>query len=377
PKINLTQYVQNEDNSYTIPWSRFSANAWSLEPPAVDELMQKIQRVGVPLKEFASVKPICGIKTGLNEAFFIDDATKKKLVLDDPKCAEIIKPILRGQDIKRWCPEWDNLWIIFAHKDIDIEQYPIIKQHLENYRNKLENRAGKQLWWQLQASPASYHLFAKPKIIWQDLAFHSRFCLEQENVIIDMTCFVLPCSDLWLLAVLNSPLMWYWLWRNTIHGKDEVLRLKNIYTETLPIAQPTAEIRAEVEEIVTRLIEITKLNGQVYKDVLDWLQIEYKIEKLGNKLADFATLEFDEFVEEVRKRMPKPKTAKKASDPLSIPAFKALRQAHNDYVPEIQNRKNEAVKLEQRLADLVNQTYQLTPEEIDLMWKTAPPRMPI
>ncbi|MEB3149856.1 MAG: hypothetical protein VKL60_12635, partial [Sphaerospermopsis sp.] len=92
---------------------------------------------------------------------------------------------------------------------------------------------------------------------------------------------------------------------------------------------------------------------------------------------DFATLEFVEFVEEVRKRMPKPKTAKKASDPLSIPAFKALRQAHNDYVPEIQNRKNEAVKLEQRLADLVNQTYQLTPEEIDLMWKTAPPRMPI
>lgn len=377
PKINLTQYVQNEENSYTIPWSRFSANAWSLEPPAVDELMQKIQRVGVPLKDFAGVKPICGIKTGLNEAFFIDDATKKKLILDDPKCAEIIKPLLRGQDIKRWCPEWDNLWIIFAHKDIDIEQYPIIKQHLENYRNKLENRAGKQLWWQLQASPASYHLFAEPKIIWQDLAFHSRFCLEQENVIIDMTCFVLPCSDLWLLAVLNSPLMWYWLWRNTIHGKDEVLRLKNIYTETLPIAKPTAEIRAEVEEIVTRLIEITKLNGQIYKDVLDWLQVEYKIEKLGNKLADFATLEFVEFVEEVRKRMSKPKTAKKASDPLSIPAFTALRQAHNDYVPEIQNRKNEAVKLEQRLADLVNQTYQLTPEEIDLMWKTAPPRMPI
>ena len=153
PKINLTQYVQNEDNSYNIPWSRFSAHAWSLEPPAVDELMQKIQRVGVPLKEFAGVKPLYGIKTGFNEAFLIDDATRKKLILDDPKCAEIIKPILRGQDIKRWCPEWDNLWIIFAHKDIDIEKYPVIKQHLESYRNKLENRAGKQLWWQWQASP--------------------------------------------------------------------------------------------------------------------------------------------------------------------------------------------------------------------------------
>lgn len=146
---------------------------------------------------------------------------------------------------------------------------------------------------------------------------------------------------------------------------------------TLPIAQPTEETRAEVEAIVTRLIEITKLNGQVYQDVLDWLQIEYKIEKLGNKLEDFATLEFPDFVDEVRKRMPKQKNAKKSSDPLSIPAFTALRQAYNDYIPEINSRKNETVKLEQRLSDLINQAYQLTPEEIDLMWKTAPTRMPI
>ena len=67
----------------------------------------------------------------------------------------------------------------------------------------------------------------------------------------------------------------------------------------------------------------------------------------------------------------------KSSDPLSIPAFKALRQAHNDYVPAIQTRKNEALQLEHRLSDLVNQAYGLTAEEIDLMWKTAPPRMPI
>jgi type I restriction-modification system DNA methylase subunit len=374
--INLIQYVQNPEHSFTIPWSRFTANAWSLEPPAVDDLMRKIQRVGVPLKEFAGVKPICGIKTGFNEAFFIDDATKNKLVQADPKCAEIIKPLLRGQDIKRWIPEWDKVWIIFAHKDIDIEQYPVIKEHLEIYRNKLEARAGKQSWWQLQASPSSYHLFEEPKIIWQDLAFHSRFCLDKQNVFIDMTCFALPCSDLWLLAVLNSPLMWSWLWRNTIHAKDEVLRLKNIYTENIPIAQPTEKIRAEVEAIVTRLIEITKLNGQVYKDVLDWLQIEYKIEKLGNKLEDFATLEFPDFVEEVRKRMVRKTTAKKIIPPLDISAFTALRKAHNDYVPEINSRKNEALKLEQRLSDLINQAYQLTPEEIDLMWKTAPPRMP-
>ncbi|MBD2131829.1 Eco57I restriction-modification methylase domain-containing protein [Sphaerospermopsis sp. FACHB-1094] len=382
PKINLTQYVQNEENSYTIPWSRFSANAWSLEPPAVDELMQKIQRVGVPLKEFTGVKPYRGIMTGFNEAFLIDDATKRKLILDDPKCAEIIKPLLRGQDIKRWCPEWDNLWIIFVKWDCPINNYPSVLFWLEEHRKGLELRPevkqGRFPWYALSRYGSGYsHLFEQPKIVWKDLSTYSEFCFDNTGIFTNDLCFIFSSSDLWILAVLNSPLMWYYLSRTTIHGLNETLRLKNIYMENLPIAQPTAEIRAEVEEIVTRLIEITKLNGQVYKDVLDWLQIEYKIEKLGNKLADFATLEFDEFVEEVRKRMPKPKTAKKASDPLSIPAFKALRQAHNDYVPEIQNRKNEAMKLEQRLSDLVNQTYQLTPEEIDLMWKTAPPRMPI
>jgi len=70
-----------------------------------------------------------------------------------------------------------------------------------------------------------------------------------------------------------------------------------------------------------------------------------------------------------------PKT--KSSDPLNPAKFKSLREAYNDYVPNIQNRKVEALQLEHRLSDLVNQAYRLTPEEIDLMWKTAPPRMPI
>ncbi|MFM5897750.1 MAG: Eco57I restriction-modification methylase domain-containing protein, partial [Dolichospermum sp.] len=375
--INLIQYVQNPENSFTIPWSRFSAHAWSLEPPAVDDLMRKIQRVGVPLKEFAGVKPYRGIMTGFNEAFFIDDTTKNKLVQSDPKCAEIIKPLLRGQDIKRWISEWDKLWIIFAHKNIDIEEYPVIKQHLEIYRNKLEARAGKQLWWQLQASPTFYHLFEKPKIIYQVIQTFPLYALENSGVFGNDKTFILPSQDLFILGVLNSPLIWWYSQRVFTKMLADAISPMGYLFETLPIAQPTEETRAEVEAIVTLLIEITKIKGQVYKDVLDWLQIEYKIEKLGNKLEDFAALEFPEFVDEVRKRMPKQKNAKKSSDPLSIPAFTALRQAYNDYVPEINSRKNETVKLEQRLSDLINQAYQLTPEEIDLMWKTAPPRMPI
>jgi type I restriction-modification system DNA methylase subunit len=90
--INLAQYVQQE--GYTVPWSRFTGEAWSLEPPAVDELMQKIRDVGVALKDFAGVNLIRGILQVLIEAFLIDNETRNRLIQDDPKSAEIIKPCL-------------------------------------------------------------------------------------------------------------------------------------------------------------------------------------------------------------------------------------------------------------------------------------------
>ena len=369
--INLKQYVQ--EHGYQISRSRFTANAWSLEPPAVDDLMQKIQRVGVPLKDFAGVKPLYGIKTGFNEAFLIDEATKNSLVQADPKSAEIIKPLLRGQDIKRWYPQWDEVWIIFAHRDIEIENYPMIKSHLEKYRTKLEARAGKQLWWQWQASPSFCNLFQQPKLSYQEIQFHPAYSYDNRGYLTNNKGFIIPTSELYILGVLNSALMWWHNWRYLPHMKDEALTPVGELMEKLPIAPPTDSIRAEVELIVSRLIEITKTNQETHRDVLHWLEITYLIDKLGQKLEDFSALSFAEFVAEIRKRMPKTKS----SDPLGVAGLKAVRETYNEYAPAIQSRKAEALRLEHRLSDLVNQAYGLTPEEIDLMWKTAPPRMPL
>lgn len=369
--INLTQYVQ--EHGYQISRDRFTATAWSLEPPAVDELMQKIKQVGVPLKDFAGVKPLYGIKTGFNEAFLIDEATKNSLVQADPKSAEIIKPLLRGQDIKRWCPQWDEVWIIFAHREIEIENYPTIKSHLEKYRTKLEARAGKQLWWQWQASPSFCNLFQQPKLSYQEIQFHPAYSYDNRGYLTNNKAFIIPTSELYILGVLNSALIWWHNWRYLPHMKDDALSPVGELMEKLPIAPPTDQIRAEVELIVSRLIEIAKTNQETHRDVLQWLEITYLIDKVGQKLEDFSTLSFAEFVAEIRKRMPKTKS----SDPLGVAGLKAVRETYNEYAPAIQSRKAEALRLEHRLSDLVNQAYGLTPEEIDLMWKTAPPRMPI
>ena len=385
--INLTQYVQQ--HGYQISRNRFTANAWSLEPPAVDELMQKIQRVGFPLKDFAGVKPLYGIKTGFNEAFLIDEATKNSLVQADPKSAEIIKPYLRGQDIKRWSPEWANLWIILLKSSSDsvwpwskandqaeeifAQTFPSVYKYMKPMQEKLSKRSDQgRYWWELR-SCAYYNIFQEPKIITQDLATYSWFCILDQEVYPVNTCYLWPTGNLYMLGWLCSPITW-WICHHILQkGINDTLRMFREQVETLPIAPPTDSIRAEVELIVSRLIEIAKTNQQTHRDVLHWLEITYLIDKLGQKLEDFSALSFAEFVAEIRKRMPKTKS----SDPLGVAGLKAVRETYNEYAPAIQSRKAEALRLEHRLSDLVNQAYGLTPEEIDLMWKTAPPRMPI
>jgi hypothetical protein len=184
------------------------------------------------------------------------------------------------------------------------------------------------------------------------------------------TAYFWNTDDLYLLAVVNSPLLWSFMWRNATHGKDEALRIVYSFTETLPIAPPTDEIRAEVEPAVQTLIDYTKANQQATREILDWLQVEHGIEKPGNKLSDFASLSLDDFMQEVKKRRPK-----KAGN-LGPKDIKTLKEAYGDYALPIQSRRAEGLTLEHRISDLVNQAYGLTPEEIDLMWKTAPPRMP-
>jgi hypothetical protein len=367
--VQLDGYVRKY--GHAVPQRRFSGAPWSLEESDVDNLMEKIKRAGVPLTEFAGVKPFRGAVTGFNEAFMLDTPTKERIVRDDPGSLAIIMPYLRGQDIKRWSPEWDGLWLIFTGSGVDINLYPRIEHHLAQYRTALERRAGKQQWWQFQSGGTSHHLYTKPKILWKDLSFHSEFAFDRSGLYTNDLCFTLPTQDHWLLAVLNSPLLWSFVWRNVIHGKDEVLRLKNIYTEVLPIAPPTDATRAEVEPAVERLIAITRANQEARRDTLDWLRTEFGVEAPGQKLEAFAALDSDAFVEEVRKRRPK------AAGKLSPAALRALRDGYAQQASPIQQRQAEALKLERRLADLVNQAYGLAPEEIDLLWRSAPPRMPV
>jgi hypothetical protein len=321
-----------------------------------------------------------------NEAFLIDTPTKERLVRGDARSAELLRPYLRGQDIKRWSPEWAGLWIILLKssenqawpwseagskaESIFAHIYPAVYEHLKPLESALRKRQDKgRFWWELR-SCAYYAHFERPKLVYQEIQFHPAYGYDADGRFANNKVFLLPSADPYLLAVLNSPLMWWHNWRYLPHMKDEALNPKGDLMETLPIAPPADAQRAKVEPAVERLIAATRERQAAVGDLLFWLRTEFDVTEPGQRLEAFATLTEEDFVREVGRRRPRQGTRSSPAD------LHMLRGNYADYATRVRALDAESAQLERRLADLVNRAYGLTPQEVDLLWRTAPPRMP-
>ncbi len=319
----------------------------------------------------------------------IDTATKNRLIREDPRCAEIIKPYLRGQDIKRWSPAWADLWMIVLKSSGDYtwpwsnakdiieaearfqQIFPALYQHLKPLEERLRIRQDKgRYWWELRAC-AYYHIFEQPKIMYQEIQSYSAYCMDNSSLFSNNKVFFLAHPDAYLLAVLNSPLIWWHNWRYLPHMMNDTLTPVGELMETLPIAPPTDSIRAETEQTAARLIAMTRASHEARQLLFDWLRTEFEVEELGKRLENVLELEPQVFVDEVRKR--RPSAAKK----LTPAALRDLRAGYAEQITPLQQDKAEAGILERRISDLVNSAYGLTPAETALLWETAPPRMPL
>jgi hypothetical protein len=376
---------QIKAEGFEVPRDGLGADAWTLEPPAVRALLEKIRRLGVPLRVFAGTEALSGIKTGFNDAFLLDTATTERLVGADRKSASLFRPYLRGQDVNRWGAEWSGLWMLalkssgnhswpWANAGKKAEAvfrttYPAIHAHLNQYREALEKRQDQgEHWWELRAC-AYWDSFDRPKVMYQEIQFHPCYLLDSRKMLANNKVFFIPVNDAYLLGVLNSPLLWWHNWRFLPHMKDEALTPVAFQLETLPVANPRDEIRQAVSESVRRLIEITLVAHEGRRAVLDWLATDFAVEKPSQKLQDVALLDPDSLAAEVQKGR-----GKKMA--LTVAQVKALKDGHARSVRPLQVLAAEARQLERRVAGLVNDAYGLTPEEVALMWRTAPPRMP-
>jgi Eco57I restriction-modification methylase/restriction endonuclease TaqI-like protein/restriction-modification enzyme MmeI-like protein len=187
--------------------NQLTASPWQLISATQSNLLNRLNNDFPTLRQAFAWTPLFGIKTGLNEAFIIDDNTRKKLIAEDKSSADALRPILFGKDVKPYEIYNENRYVIYLNPNKDIDKYPALKKHLEAFRSKLNNRAASQKWYELQQPATSLiPLLEKPKIVYPIIAPEPRFTLDNKGFLINDKLFVLPTDSLFLLGILNSSL---------------------------------------------------------------------------------------------------------------------------------------------------------------------------
>lgn len=379
--------VQIREKGFGVPRVQLTEKPWSLEPNTILKIIEKLNKNSMNLKDFSKSIPLRGILTGFNEAFLISTDTMNKIIMEDKKSNEFFKPFLRGQDIGRWCPDWAGLWMIVMRSSnnsnypwkgkspedsekIFQQVYPGLFKHFSQYREQLNKRQDKgDNWWELRRC-AYWENFEKNKIMYQEIQFHPSYMLDESGLMCNNKVFFLNSSSKFLLGVLNSPISWWYNWRYLPHMKDEALSPVSFKMESFPVPIVTEEASENITRFVDKIIYNNKNFSNIKLAFLDWLRLEYGIEKPSQRLQAVGELTPDGLVAEVRKLRGK-------SKPLSVLDLKRLKTEHETTLAPLSQLARETEDLERQVSDLVNQAYGLTPEEVKLMWATAPPRMPV
>jgi hypothetical protein len=242
--------------------------------------LEKIKKAGVPLGEYVQGKIYRGITTGFNEAFVIDEETKKRLIREDKKSAEVIKPFLRGRDIKRYAIEDANLFLIYVPWESDTKKYSAIFKHLKRFKKQLSDRPevveGRFPWFAMSRYASDYwQEFAGPKIVSAVLMTEPLFAYDRGGHFTLDTCYLLPIKSTYPLAILNSKLCWWILSRLTNQVQNQYSKIQVNQLARFPIATATETQRRAIEERVEKILAAKKKNPNA-----DTIQVEREIDEI-------------------------------------------------------------------------------------------------
>ncbi|EDP3659075.1 class I SAM-dependent DNA methyltransferase [Campylobacter jejuni] len=284
-------------------FAEFSQNSLSKESFTFSDentsaLKAKIERIGTPLKEWYGLNINYGIKTGLNEAFIITTEKRNEILAnckdeaEKERTAKLIRKMLRGRDIKRYSYEWAGLWVIgtFPSLKIDIEQYPALKQYLSQFLPHIEQSGEKgcrkktsNKWFETQDNIAYYEEFEKEKIVWAEMTKEACFVYDNSNFFTNQTCyFFTHCDYKYLLAILNSRLIVYYMQYISSHLGQGAFRWIRQYIEKLPIPKINSKNEKLADELINLVDEILKAKEQDKN--ANTQELENKINSLVYKL---------------------------------------------------------------------------------------------
>ena len=234
---------------------------WSVMSLTEHSVLDKMRAKGTPLKDW-DVNINYGIKTGYNKAFIIDGETRDALIAADPKSAEIIKPVLRGKDIRRFRTEVSGQWLIDTHNGfgtvpaIDVNEYPAVKAHLAAHYPQLEKRQDKGKTPYNLRNCAYYDDFGKEKLLWIELVERGRFTYDDSGVFCANSAYILCGHSIkYLCALLNSTLVTWFVTNTALNSGMGTARWIRGSVERIPVPERSNEEQRPFVRLVDRILE--------------------------------------------------------------------------------------------------------------------------
>ena len=264
-----------------------SSDSWVILSPIEQSIKRKIEAIGTPLKDW-DIQINYGIKTGYNEAFIIGTEKRNEILAncstpeERARTEELIRPILRGRDIKRYSYEWANLYLIatFPSRHYDIEQYPAVKNYLLSFGMERLEQTGEthivngeiikarkltnNKWFETQDSISYLDLFIQPKLLYSEIVREPQFYYDSEGVFFpEATTFIISGNHLqYLYHFFNSEIVTYFFKRFYAGGGlgNDGFRYKKAFFDKLPVPLPNAQSEQMINNVVEKDVEKQIMN---------------------------------------------------------------------------------------------------------------------
>lgn len=238
------------------------SGSWNLRIGEAAIRLEMMRRRSIPLGEAVNCKIAKGVSTGLNQAFLVSLQEAKALIENDPDSKELLKPVLLGKDIQKWCcARSAGKYVIYTTSTTQLDEYPAVLAHLSRFRCDLENRneakLGRYPWFAHERPrPETARLSAQPKIICPDIAADTRFALDTSGALPLNTAYVIGSDSLFILGVLNSRAVFEWYRSTSATIMNGYLRFIDQYLSNIPIPIAGEEDRKCIESLVQRIIDV-------------------------------------------------------------------------------------------------------------------------
>ncbi len=252
-------------DSFVLRQRDLKPSSWLLESVAGLSLLDRVRKTGTPLGEYCKGHYYRGVLTGYNKAFIVEGATRDRLIAEHKSSADLLKPFLRGRDVKRWRCESHDLWLIFTRRGIDIRAYPAIHDYLKPYKKRLMpgsaegRKPGSYEWYEIQDNIAYWEEFEQQKVIVPAISGTVNVAVDCDGYFANNKASIFISEEApFLAAIVNSPIAFWFATQVFATKQGGFWDFEPRYSSQWPIPDATPEQKAICTTLAGALIELHK-----------------------------------------------------------------------------------------------------------------------